>query len=419
MTRVIMALLTCGSVWAGQTEAPRELVLLTNIKQKMKQNLQQVPNYTCLETVERSRRMPRSQVISKDGGPGPFQPLDIVRLEVAEVEGKEFFSRPGARNFEETRLSAFVNSGMIGNGMFALFTRAIFANDIATYVFAGQQNVEGRDLLRYDYQVSYLSSGYTIMTNLGKAKVAYYGSFWADPQSLQAVRLDVHANDIPPRLGVADATTRIDYARVRIGASDVLLPQSAEMTLHQLSDYESRNRVEFTHCNQYAAESVISFDGETSGSSAAVNRVELPAGLMLTVGLETALDLETARVGDLISGKVQAGVKHKDGVIVPKGALVTGRLRRLEKYTDESPYFVVGLEFTEVKFPGNRARFFAELQQIAAPSGPERITKMPIPHLPGVGTVSVRGGGLRLAAGLRMVWRTTHYSEEDTISAHH
>ena len=164
---------------------------------------------------------------------------------------------------------------------------------------------------------------------------------------------------------------------------------------------------------------MISFDGEPSGSSAQVSRVEIPADLMLTVGLETALDLETARVGDLISGKVQAVVKQKGGIIVPKGALVTGRLRRLEKYTDESPYFVVGLEFTEVAFPGSRARFFAELQQIAAPSGLERIAKAPAPHLPGVGAVSVRGGGLRLAAGLRMVWRTTPYSEEDTTSAHH
>jgi hypothetical protein len=106
-------------------------------------------------------------------------------------------------------------------------------------------------------------------------------------------------------------------------------------------------------------------------------------------------------------------------VIVPKGAQVSGRLRRLEKYTDESPYFVVGLEFTQVDFPGSRARFFAELQQIAAPSGLERIARMPTSQLPGVGAVSVRGGELRLAAGLRMVWRTTHYSEEDTTSAHH
>ncbi len=164
---------------------------------------------------------------------------------------------------------------------------------------------------------------------------------------------------------------------------------------------------------------MISFDGETSGSSAGVNRIELPAGLSLAIGLETALDLETARVGDLISAKVQSDVKHKGVVLVPKGAIISGRLRRLEKYTDDSAYFVVGLEFSELDFPGNRARFFAELQQITPPAGTERIAKMPTPRLPGVGTFSVTGNGLRLAAGLRMVWKTTHYSEENTTSAHH
>ncbi len=253
MTRVFLALWTCAAARAGQPEAPRELALLANIKQKMKQNLRQIPNYTCLETIDRSRRMPRSLVISRNGGPGPFRPLDIVRLEVAELEGKEFFSRPGARNFEETRLSVFARGGMMGNGMFALWTHAIFVSENATYQFAGKQNLEGRDLLRYDYQVSYLNSGYTVKTDLGEAIVAYYGSFWADPQTWQAVRVDVRADEIPPRLGITETKTRISYARVRIGTSEVLLPQSAEMMTHQLSDYESRNRIEFTHCSQYTA----------------------------------------------------------------------------------------------------------------------------------------------------------------------
>ena len=81
-------------------------------------------------------------------------------------------------------------------------------------------------------------------------------------------------------------------------------------------------------------------------------------------------------------------------MLVPKGALVSGRLRRLEKYTDESPYFVVGLEFSEVNFPGNRARFFAELEQITSPAGLARIAKMPTPHLPILGTSLLREAGV-------------------------
>jgi hypothetical protein len=132
MTRVLLALWTCAALRAAQPEMPRDLLLLANIKQKMRQNLRQVPNYTCLETIERSRRYPRSLVVSRDGGPGPFQPLDTLRLEVAEVEGKEFFARPGARNFEDTRPRTFARDGMIGNGVFTLLTRSIFAEEAAT-----------------------------------------------------------------------------------------------------------------------------------------------------------------------------------------------------------------------------------------------------------------------------------------------
>jgi hypothetical protein len=44
MTRVLLALWTCAALPAAQPETPRELLLLANIKQKMRQNLRRVPN---------------------------------------------------------------------------------------------------------------------------------------------------------------------------------------------------------------------------------------------------------------------------------------------------------------------------------------------------------------------------------------
>src|SRR5450755_1969701 len=38
----------------------------------------------------------------------------------------------------------------------------------------------------------------------------------------------------------------------------------------------------------------------------------------------------------------------------------TGRIRRMEKRVEE-PQFVVGIEFDDVSYPGNHARFFASL----------------------------------------------------------
>jgi hypothetical protein len=105
----------------------------------------------------------------------------------------QLFSAPGAGKFEEKDLSAFFNGGMFGNGVFALFAHDIFVSGAATYRFFGEEPIEGRKLLRYDYDISFLNSGYLIKTQHGQARVAYHGSLWADPRTLQALRVDVKA----------------------------------------------------------------------------------------------------------------------------------------------------------------------------------------------------------------------------------
>ena len=47
--------------------------------------------------------------------------------------------------------------------------------------------------------------------------VAMKGAIWADPDSLDLLRLKVQADDIPPALDVVDATLLIEYSRTRIG----------------------------------------------------------------------------------------------------------------------------------------------------------------------------------------------------------
>jgi hypothetical protein len=69
-----------------------------------------------------------------------------------------------------------------------------------------EETVDGRTLLRYDYQVPYLSSGYKVKTQLGQEKVAYRGSLWADPRTLQ-VRRGCRTHRVRPTNTQALATT--------------------------------------------------------------------------------------------------------------------------------------------------------------------------------------------------------------------
>ena len=65
--------------------------LLSHIREKMAGILLRQPNYTCTETVERTRQ--------SVGNHSRIE--DTMRLEVALVDGKEMFAWPGSKQFED------------------------------------------------------------------------------------------------------------------------------------------------------------------------------------------------------------------------------------------------------------------------------------------------------------------------------
>jgi hypothetical protein len=80
-----------------------------------------------------------------------------------------------------------------------------------------------------------------------------------DSQTLDLLRFEVKANDVPPSLNLELADNAINYARRRIGGGDFLLPVSSEVLLRDLEGNENRNRTSFGQCRQFSGESVISF----------------------------------------------------------------------------------------------------------------------------------------------------------------
>lgn len=230
-------------------DLPPEVLLVAKIKVKMAENLDRLPNYTCQQTIERSRRrMPARK----------FELLDTVRLEVALVEGKELFGRPGANRIVESEITELV-SGTIGNGDFGLLARSIFLSSGGLFSYVGDTLLEGRKTIRYDYRVPLLSSGYHLKVPPKEAVVAYHGSLWVEPDTLDLIRLDLTVDDIPRYLGLASSTKTLEYRRMNIGGSEFLLPFDSELRMTDLNGNENRNRTRFHGCRQYVGESVLTF----------------------------------------------------------------------------------------------------------------------------------------------------------------
>ena len=126
MARVWLAL--CGAALQAAAQ-DASASLLQRVRAHMVETLARQPNYTCLETVERSNRAGKEK---------QFRLLDTVRLEVALVDRTEMFAWPGSKQFEDTDVRAFVPTGMFGNGEFGLYANAVFGGRSTEFEYKGE-----------------------------------------------------------------------------------------------------------------------------------------------------------------------------------------------------------------------------------------------------------------------------------------
>lgn len=404
--------------WAWQApQANPQLALSSEIRQRMAANLATLPNYTCLETIDRTvRRKAAKKLLFRDR----------IHIEVAFIEGGEMFSWPGAASFEPDLRQKLPEAGASGAGAFGGWTRNLFGPSGPSFVRAGECMVEGRRGVGYNFSVPVLSSNYAFEFGSHKAILPYSGSVCVDPDAFEIMLLEIRAEQTPPPVAAMSET--IHYARTRIGAADFLLPQDHELTVTDLEGKENRNLTRFTACREYTTESSISFDTERTAPTvprAKVEELHVPAGISLDLKLETPIAFEESAVGDPIAARLNRAV-NSPGVSIPKGATVSGRIRGLEQYFEPENYFIVSLEFSSLTFGGKRALFRAELvgprlredrrlelrgmpteSGISAPASLSAPAGLDIEDSsPGTGAFRVREGRLRLSRGLRMIWKT-------------
>jgi hypothetical protein len=417
--RIPLLLLACT---ATAQDLPPDVLLLARLKAHIREDLARIPNTTCLETISRFRSPAGS--ISKTS----LKPLDIVRLEIAYSNRHEWYGSPGDRVIGADRPSALIGVGMIASGAFASTLNNIVEG--ALFTWRGEETLGEKTAVRFDFTLSRWLKPLTISLQGGRGTVGQKGSLWADPQTLDLIRLESQASEIPPSVPLQQATTTVDYSRIEIGGSNVVLPQHAELHTLDSSGVESYNRLEFTQCRAYSVESELRFDQSESpaalpaipASQNTVNR-SIPSLLKIAVQLTTPVS-ERDAVGTLIEGTVAGNIMHKGKLLIPDGAVIRGRIRRLNR-SQGNGGFIVGLEFTEVEIPGNGPwRFCADLLSIDrkyprirtaafevvqlpdTAAGATRESLIPVPDLPGVATVIVSGSTFTIPAGFTTTWRT-------------
>jgi len=371
---------------------------IARIRTQVADRTARIPNYTCLETIERLW-------YADDYATG--KTIDRLRLEVAAIEGKEEFAWPGGSRFDSQDIQEILGRGVSKTGDFSGFLDHIFTSNAATYTLFGEEPAAIRPSIRYDYRVP-ASDGYLLFHGGARAVIGYHGSFWVDPETLDLLRVEIEGDEIPAALRTASAKLAIDYGPVAVGAGTFLLPQATDVRLIDNHGLASRTITRFSRCRQFLAESTISFDERPSEQAAAAADpgAELPEGLTLEAELTTPIERKSAAIGDLVEALLRKEVKAKGGIVVPKGAVVEGRIVRLETRGSDPPCDLLLLRFTKLRFGARQVRLRASVARYGtgysvprgSPRSVERARLRLDPHTP----IQFWGGFVELPKGLAL-----------------
>jgi hypothetical protein len=447
-------LLPCLAALPPAEASPPDALFLSRATSHIAESIRSLANYACTETIDREQQSATST---------GFVRIDLVRLEVANIGGKELFAWPGAKKFQDKPIGAFVPGGLIGDGSFTIFADDLFVNGVGSMTVHGLEQLQGLPAVRIDYVVRPTKkSAFRIATEGGSAALGYSGSWWADPDTLDLLRLDIDFNAIPSPLRLAKASVSIEYGTMKSGNREALMPQSSGIEFLYLSGAISRNGIEFARCREFTGQTSIVFDGEQSGGGDASGRANaeapdeahdtrgttfvLPSGLTIPLRLQTPIHPDTARVGDEISAIVEDDVSDGHRVWLPRGSIAHGRIRRIEQRRKEGApqkengYALAGIEFSEAEVGHNTAEFAARLQSIRMSAAiemnhVEREESSQVEtgndldknfrlklfeyrqsfdrEVPGVGYLYMTAEPFHIPGGLLMVWRTEPLRESD------
>lgn len=383
---------------------------------RMEGEQRRLPEYVCTQNIERFGRVSAERKLER---------IDSLRLDVAVTGDRELYGRPGARNFYAKSLAEVVGSGFVSTGRFALFTRQILNTRTTAYQYRGLDERAGRQAHAFDFDVDPAHSNYLLQSGSVEATTGYQGSFWIHPDSLDLLRVEIQAFDIPGQLGLSEARTTLVYNRVPIGQETVLLPVSTTATVVTTDGLENVNRIRVESCRRFQTESTLTFTppAEELAAPPAREASALPSGAVLELALDEGLNLESASIGQPLKASLTRPLRLGEKTLVPQGAVVRGQVVELEKRAMPYPSYQVGLTFDALEVGGENIPLTVTLDEAGAADGLIRQSRRMAPTFQAGGRARMqvlvrkvqKGEGYLewdarkgpIPAGLKMKWRVT------------
>jgi hypothetical protein len=349
--------------------------LLVRVSQKVMDTVNRLPKYVCTLTIDRteyknngaaSTHSCDNLAAEKKAGRSklPLFASDRLRLDVAigtshEIFGttNEMYSWVGDNHFDDRGLFDLVSQGAISTGSFSSLLISIFGEDRATFSYNGDLTVDGRLLAEFGFRIPLEKSNYLYLFGPNRSqqvRAAGEGTFLADWKTFDLVRLTIrHA--LPPQADACETSQTLDYGRVRIAGSDFLLATEGRLNISSLAD-EMENHMVYSACHEFTGQSTLTFEPPLEPSQGqsdpVITAFALPPGLSFKLVFTEPIDTAVAAAGDPIRAKLTSAIRRSSQVLVPEGAIVSGRIVKAERLYGKDRSFVLVVKLDSVVVGG-------------------------------------------------------------------
>jgi hypothetical protein len=146
-------------------------------------------------------------------------------------------------------------------GEFATAMIDVLARSNAKFTFRRKETVARIPTRVYDFTVEQRFSHWRVGTAGQTVQPAYRGSIWIEPESGRLLRLEQQAEKLPEEFPLDAVELSLEYAPVRIGSSEYLLPvRSENLACLRGAPVCKRALIEFRNYKRFGSESSITFE---------------------------------------------------------------------------------------------------------------------------------------------------------------
>jgi len=216
--------------------------------------IQALPNFTCLQTVDRWEQR------CGDCAEWKFQD---------EISAEVLYSAKTGEAYQDVHVNHVRSAaplgdlqGQVSTGEFASTVKSLFAaTSDSDFQFIKETANKGAKERIYSYHVSRARSEWMISSDYQFVFSSYGGRVWIDVATGQIRKLERQAEDLPKAFPFVRAESEVEYGEIRLGDSQrYFLPiRGKSQVCLRDSNICTRSEIEFSRYRRYSGEATIRF----------------------------------------------------------------------------------------------------------------------------------------------------------------